>query len=200
MHTFFSGWRMLGRTLVVSALGYVTLLMLLRLSGKRSLAKMNVFDFVVIVALGSVLAGTIMAPAMGMLDLVAAIAVLVTLQRVFASLTRRSKRLEQWINGKPTILLYRGHMVQEQLRRQGVTEEEVQAAVRAGGGARLQDVDAVVLETDGQFTILREVPRDNCPDSTLSDVEGVPGDPESHTPRERRIRERRALRTQASHS
>src|SRR5690242_2111733 len=136
MHMYFSGWAMLGRTLVVSALGYVALLTLLRFSGKRSIAKMNVFDFVVIVALGSVLAGTITSPSVGMLDLVAAIAVLLGLQQVFALLTRRSKRLEQWINGKPTILLYRGHMVQEQLRRQRVTEEEVQAAVRAGGGAR----------------------------------------------------------------
>jgi uncharacterized membrane protein YcaP (DUF421 family) len=192
MHTYFSGWAMLGRTVVVSALGYAALLTLLRLSGKRSIAKMNVFDFVVIVALGSVLAGTITSPAMGMLDLVAAIAVLLGLQQVFAVLTRRSKRMDQWINGKPTILLYRGHMVQEQLRRQRVTEEEVQAAVRAGGEARLEDVDAVVLETDGQFTILREVPRVNRSETTLSDVEGVPGDPESRMPRERRERERRS--------
>lgn len=192
MHTYFSGWAMLGRTLVVSALGYVGLLTLLRLSGKRSIAKMNVFDFVVIVALGSVLAGSITAPSVGLVDMLAAIAVLLGLQQVFAVLTRRSKRLEQWINGKPTILLYRGHMLQEQLRRQRVTEEEVQAAVRAGGGARLEDVDAVVLETDGQFTILREVPRGDPAETTLSDVEGVPGDPAAHTPRERQARERRA--------
>jgi uncharacterized membrane protein YcaP (DUF421 family) len=152
---------------------------------------MNVFDFVVIVALGSVLAGSITAPAVGILDMVAALAVLVGLQQVFALLTRSSKRLEQWINGRPTILLYRGQMLQDQLKRQRVTEEEVQAAVRAGGGARVQDVDAVVLETDGQFTILREVPLGNPDHTTLSDVEGVPGDPESHTPLERRLRERR---------
>ena len=99
MHTFFSGWDMLGRTLVITALGYVALLILLRISGKRSIAKMNVFDFVVIVALGSVLAGSITAPAVGLLDMVAALAVLVGLQQVFALLTRSSKRIEQWING-----------------------------------------------------------------------------------------------------
>jgi uncharacterized membrane protein YcaP (DUF421 family) len=191
MHTFFSGWEMLGRTVVVTALGYVALLVLLRISGKRSIAKMNVFDFVVIVALGSVLAGSITAPAVGILDMVAALAVLVGLQQVFALLTRSSKRLEQRINGRPTILLYRGQMLQDQLKRQRVTEEEVQAAVRAGGGARVQDVDAVVLETDGQFTILREVPLGNPDHTPLIDFEGVPGDPESHTPLERRLRERR---------
>lgn len=88
-------------------------------------------------------------------------------------------------------------MLQDQLKRQRVTEEEVQVAVRAGGGARVQDVDAVVLETDGQFTILREVPLGNPDHTTLSDVEGVPGGPETHTPLERRLRERRGWRGHA---
>jgi uncharacterized membrane protein YcaP (DUF421 family) len=191
MHTFFAGWALLGRTVIVSALGFIALLTLLRLSGKRSIAKMNVFDFVVIVALGSVLADTIMTPDMPLLNLVAAIAVLVGLQQVFALLTRRSKRLEQLINGKPTILVYRGRMVPAQLRRQRLTEEEVQAAIRAAGVARVQDVDAVVLETDGQLSVLREVPQGDRAGTTLSDVEGVPGDPVPRTPRERRVRERR---------
>ncbi len=56
MSVLFSGWNPVGRTVVLGALGYVGLLILLRLSGKRTLAKMNVFDFVVVVALGSGLA------------------------------------------------------------------------------------------------------------------------------------------------
>jgi uncharacterized membrane protein YcaP (DUF421 family) len=132
-----------------------------------------------------------MSPRLGLADLVVAIAVLLTLQQTVAVLTRRVKRLERWINGAPTVLLYRGQMLREQLRRERVTEEELQAAVRAGGAGRLQDVDAVVLETDGQFSVLREVPRGDRDATTLSDVEGIPGDPKPRTPPDRRIRERR---------
>jgi uncharacterized membrane protein YcaP (DUF421 family) len=53
---FFSGWDSLLRTLVVGVLAYVALVVFLRISGKRTLSKMNAFDLIVTVALGSTLA------------------------------------------------------------------------------------------------------------------------------------------------
>jgi len=53
---FFSDWQTLGRTLVIGVLAYVMLIVLLRVCGKRTLSKMNAFDFVVTVAMGSTLA------------------------------------------------------------------------------------------------------------------------------------------------
>ena len=192
MHTFFAGWDVLGRTALVSVLGYVALLALLRLSGKRTLSKMNVFDFVVIVALGSVLAGTIMSPEMSLADAVVAWAVLMVMQTLFSVVTRRSQRLERIINGRPTLLLHHGRMLQEALKHERVTEEELRAAVRASGAGRLEDLDAVVLETDGEFTAMREVPDTDRRHTILCDVEGVPhatdGPPRR---RERRTGDRR---------
>jgi uncharacterized membrane protein YcaP (DUF421 family) len=193
MHTLFGGWDQLGRAVVASILGYVALLVLLRVSGKRTLAKMNVFDFVVIVALGSVLADTIMSPDASLAEGVAAFAVLMAMQTLFSILTRRSKGLERLINGQPTLLLHRGRMLEEALRRERVTEEDLRAAVRAAGAGRLEDLDAVVLETDGEFTALREVPDTDSQDTTLSDVEGAPESVGARPPRspERRAGDRR---------
>jgi uncharacterized membrane protein YcaP (DUF421 family) len=53
---FFNGWQSLLRTLVVGVLAYVALMVILRLSGNRTLSKMNAFDFIVTIALGSTLA------------------------------------------------------------------------------------------------------------------------------------------------
>ena len=57
---FFDGWAVLGRTAAIGMLAYAILIVLLRASGKRKLSKMNAFDFVVTVALGSTLASLLL--------------------------------------------------------------------------------------------------------------------------------------------
>lgn len=53
VHFFFNGWQPIVRIVVVGTLGYVTLILLLRVSGKRTLAQLNSFDFIITVALGA---------------------------------------------------------------------------------------------------------------------------------------------------
>lgn len=74
------------------------------------------------------------------------------------------------VKSEPTLLLYRGQILGAALRRQRVTEAEVLAAVRAQGKADLAEIEAVVLETDGSFTV---VTTPNQPErSTLRGVDG----------------------------
>jgi uncharacterized membrane protein YcaP (DUF421 family) len=202
MATLFAGWAVLGRTLLVTVVGFLSLLLLLRLSGKRTLSKMNVFDFIVVVALGSILADVIMNPTISLADALVAFAALMGLQTLFSVATRRSKRLERLINGRPTLLVHRGRILTDALRRERVSEEELRSALRAAGAGRVEDVDAVVLETHGEFSTLRELPPVGPEHTVLSDVEGRPaqspgggggperGLPDRHHP-ERRTRERR---------
>ena len=58
------------------------------------------------------------------------------------------------VKSEPSLLLYRGRFLVESLRKERVTEEEVLSAIRAGGHARVEEVEAVVLETDGSFTVV----------------------------------------------
>jgi len=60
----------------------------------------------------------------------------------------------QVVTGEPLMLLYRGEFLSEALRRERVTEAEVRAAVRSSGIASLDHVRAVVLETDGSFSVV----------------------------------------------
>lgn len=169
---FFDGWPKLGRALILAILAYGALVVLLRLSGKRTLSKMNVFDFVFVVALGSTLATTILSTDVTLADGVLALTALIGLQILLSWLCVQSHWLDRVINGEPTLLLYRGQFLYEAMRHERVTEEEVRAAVRNEGLTALDEVESIVLETDGTFSVVwRKV------QGASSSLEDVPGHP-----------------------
>ena len=152
---FFSGTQSLFRTLIIGVLAYVTLVAFLRISGKRSLSKMNAFDLVVTVALGSTLATVLLSKDVALADGALAFALLIGLQFMVTWSSVRVRWVRQLVTGEPQMLLHRGAPLPSALRRARVTEDEVRAAVRAAGLASLSDVEAVVLETDGSFSVVR---------------------------------------------
>jgi uncharacterized membrane protein YcaP (DUF421 family) len=172
---FFNNWAGLGRVLIVGALAYAALVLLLRISGKRTLSKMNAFDLVVTVALGSTLASVLLSKDVPLAEGVLAFWVLVALQYGLAWLSVRSERFQGLIKSEPALLLYRGRMLQDTLRRERVAGEEVHAAVRAQGIAAIEEVEAVVLETDGSFSVIRT--SEAAAAGSLGEVSGYPPSP-----------------------
>jgi uncharacterized membrane protein YcaP (DUF421 family) len=152
---FFESWSGLGRVLVVGVLAYSALVFLLRVSGKRTLSKMNAFDLIVTVALGSTLATVLLSKDVALLEGVLAFALLVFLQFAITWLSVRSKVVQGFVKAEPALLLHRGQLLHQAMKAERVTEEEIRATVRAGGVGSLDEVEAVVLETDGTFTVLR---------------------------------------------
>jgi len=150
---FFESWYIVGRTVTLSVIGFAALITLLRVSGKRTLSKLNVFDFVFVVAVGSVFAATIISKDVSLVEGIAALATLIGIQVILAELAARSPIAERIINGEPALLLSHGKFVPRALKKERITEEEVRAAIRAKGLTRVEDVDAVVLENDGTLTV-----------------------------------------------
>ena len=150
---FFESWYNVGRTVTLSVIGFTALIALLRVSGKRTLSKLNVFDFVFVVAVGSVFAATIIDKDVTLIEGIAALATLIGIQVLLAELAARSSFAERIINGGPTMLLSHGRFIPRALKRERITEEEVRAAIRGKGVTRVEDVDAVVLENDGTLTV-----------------------------------------------
>jgi uncharacterized membrane protein YcaP (DUF421 family) len=144
----------LGRTALVGVLAYVTLVFALRVSGKRTLSKLNAFDLVVTVALGSCLATILLSKDTSLLQGAVAYAVLIVMQLVVAWASSRSQRVNELVKSSPALLFYRGEVLQGALRRERLTEEALRAAARASGVARMESVDAIVLESDGSITVL----------------------------------------------
>ncbi len=154
---FYDGWPGLVRVVVVGVCGYVALVLLLRVSGKRTLAKLNAFDFVVTVALGSILATLLLSSTVALAEGVTALAVLVGLQWLVAWASTRSWRVKRLVRSEP-MLVYRGDFLHAAMRRARLTSAELRQAARAQGRADLTEVSAIVLETDGSLSILGSVP------------------------------------------
>jgi uncharacterized membrane protein YcaP (DUF421 family) len=151
----FSGWDNLLRTLVVGVLAYVALVVFLRVSGKRTLSKMNAFDLIVTVALGSTLATVLLTKDVALAEGALAFALLIGLQFIVTWSSVRVRWVRRLATGEPLMLLYRGEFLPEALRHARVTEDEVRAAVRSAGIDSLSKVQAVVLETNGSFSVVR---------------------------------------------
>ncbi|MEO8911150.1 MAG: YetF domain-containing protein [Gemmatimonadaceae bacterium] len=182
---FFDGWYSVGRTVSISIIGFVALISMLRISGKRTLSALNVFDFVFVVAVGSVFASMIMFQEVTFANGMAALISLISVQVGLAELAARWPLAERIINGEPTLLLSRGEFIPRALKRERVTEEEVRAAIRGKGITRVEDVDAVILENDGTLTVAWEAKgpgRSSLVDAT---VPGGTRSEENETPEEK---------------
>ena len=153
---FFESWYNVVRTVTLSIIGFAALMILLRGSGKRTLSKLNAFDFVFVVAVGSVFASTIISKDITLIEGVASMATLIVIQVTLAELAMRFPAVERIINGKPTLLLSHGKFIPRALKKERVTEEEVRGAIRAKGVNRVEDVDAVILENDGSLSVAWE--------------------------------------------
>ena len=177
---FFDGWHGIVRVIVLGTLGYGALITMLRVSRKRTLAQMNVFDFVYIVVMGSLLAMTILDDSVPLATGLTALAVLIGLQALISWLTTRSSAVERVVNGEPTLLFRRGRFLRDAMHAQRVSETEVVAAMREEGIADVDDVEAVVMETNGEFSVLHVgAPAGH---STLYDVPGTPEEKHGREP------------------
>jgi uncharacterized membrane protein YcaP (DUF421 family) len=126
----------------------------LRVSGKRTLAKMNAFDLVVTFALGSILATILLSKDVALAEGIAAFVILVLLQFAIAALSVRFRSVERVAKSDARALAIDGVIDEQALREERVTREEVLCAVRSAGLGDLAQVAAVVLETDGSFSVV----------------------------------------------
>ena len=165
---FFDGWMTLGRTALVGTLAYLALVLLLRLSGKRTLSKMNAFDFVVTVALGSTLATVLLSSSVSLARGVLAFAVLIFLQFIITWLSTRSSAVRSLVKAEPTLLVHKGEFLRGAMKQERITEEEIRAAMRSQGISAVEEVEAVVLETTSDVSVVPQPSGESA--SALSDV------------------------------
>ena len=151
----FDSWQGIARVLIVGVLAYVGLILLLRASGKRTLSKMNAFDFVVTVALGSTLATVLLSKDVALVEGVVAFALLIYLQFAVTWLSVRAKFVHRVVKSEPALLFFKGEFLQHNMQRERVTPAEAESAVRQQGIASLESVLAIVLETDGSMSVVK---------------------------------------------
>ena len=168
---FLESWRSLLHTGLAAAAAYAALVLFLRLSGKRTLAKLNAFDLVVTVALGSTLASIATSDRLPLANGLLALALLILLQYAVAFASLRTAWFRRLVKSEPTLLVYRGRFLGDAMRGSRVARDEILSAVRGAGIMRLADVGAVVLEPDGTLSVVTGAEPEGEA-STLRDVAG----------------------------
>jgi uncharacterized membrane protein YcaP (DUF421 family) len=143
-------WNIILRTAAI----YAVILFGLRLAGKREIGQMTVFDLVVLLLLANAVQNAMVGPDTSLTGGVLAAAVLLVLNGVVARLRLRWPRLRRLVEGTPTLLVLHGEVVPDHLRREGVDQETLEAALREHGLADLQDVEMAVLEIDGSISVV----------------------------------------------
>ena len=166
---FFESWYALFRIVVVGVMAYAALVALLRISGKRTLTKLNAFDLVITVALGSTLATILLSKQTPLLDGVVALALLILLQFIITSLSVRNATVRHLVRSEPRLLYHRGEFLHGAMRVERVNEDEVLQALRSSGYADPDRAEAVVLETDGSMSVIE---RADAAAATLANVAG----------------------------
>lgn len=152
--TIFDSVSGLLRVLVIVPLAYVCLVVLLRLSGKRTLAQLNAFDFIVTVALGSTLATIALSNSVSLAEGALTLVLLVSLQLLAAWLAVRLTWVRRVLTSEPALLVRDGHPIPEALVRQRISEEGLRQVVRSAGAGDLERVAAVVVETNGTLSVI----------------------------------------------
>ncbi len=167
---FFDDWESILRAFTITVLGYATLVIAIRLSGKRTLSKMNAFDFIVTIALGSCLAAISLNKNIALAEGMVVYSTLIGLQFIITWLSVRVKKVKTIVSGQPVLLLYKGELLGEVMKKERITQEEVYVAARANGVAHLNDIEVVILETTGDLTVISKLSTDGRSAETLKNV------------------------------
>lgn len=147
-------WRELGAVAGKAALMYVTALVMLRLGERRTLAQWTIIDFATAVAMGAVIGRTAVAGTQSYVTGAAAVITLVVVHRL-ASLLRFQPLLEKLVDHRVRVLVGDGHVRRRELRRCGLTDDDLYTQLRQRGVFSLDDVRYVLYEPKGSVTIVR---------------------------------------------
>ena len=140
--------------IVRGALTYLTLLLLLRLGGKRSFGELSPFDVVVLIMVGGAFRSAIIGDDKSLLGPAIAVATIIFVDRVITWLCALSRRIDRWIEGEAVLLARDGRTLRRELVRQGISEEGFARELRRHGIASIDSVGAARLEPNGKITVL----------------------------------------------
>lgn len=155
----FQSWPELGRVALTALLAYVVCVALISLFGKRSSAKMNNFDWIVTVAMGSMLGSSVLMKKVVILELVVGLGILLLLQYLFTKFSVHVPGFKKVMKKSPTLLFFDGKYIDQALQHERVTKEEIRVGIRSQGLIDELEVNAVIIEPNGELSIIPKAER-----------------------------------------
>jgi uncharacterized membrane protein YcaP (DUF421 family) len=139
-----------GKTLAI----YIFLILGLRLLGKREMGQMNLYDLVLIVILGNAVQNAMMNNDNSLGGGLIAATTLLFVNKGFNILTHRSKRVERMMVGHPVLIVSNGNLIEPNMRKEGISREQIQQALREHGLCQLEEARLCILEVDGSISVV----------------------------------------------
>ncbi|SJN27796.1 MULTISPECIES: DUF421 domain-containing protein [Psychrobacter] len=165
---FFDNIDKLGRIVLTTAMIYVLIVLVTKVSGKRSTSQLNNFDWVVTVMIGSLGASTILLKNVPFVEGASSILVLYLLQFLVTKYASISPQFSSFILSEPRIVFYQGQFLPDAMRDERLTRQEIECAMRSDGINSFDEVEAIVFESDAKLTI---IPKPSSSDSQHQQTE-----------------------------
>ena len=137
-----------------TAIVYVFLVLVLRVTGKREVGQMSILELIVILVISDAVQNSMVGENTSLWGGLVAVITLFVADNLLKFATRRSQRLQKALEGEPRLFVRDGRILTKALDEEGVDVDDVRAAARGAGIARLDDVRLAVLETDGSISII----------------------------------------------
>lgn len=156
---FGASWSTIGFVVASTVAMYATLLVAVRVAGRRTVAQLSAFDVIVTVALGTLLSSTILTPDPGYAQATTAVVTLLVLQLVVAALRVRVTALQRLLEFEPEVVVRRGRVIlPTKLTSSQLSEGELHSRLREQGVFEDEQLAVVVLEPTGGFSVARHEP------------------------------------------
>ena len=137
-----------------TAIVYLAILVLLRVTGKREVGQLSMLDFVLVLLISNGVQNAMVGDNVTLAGGVAAAITLVALDRGLGLLRDRFPRVRRVVEGEPRLLVRHGTVLRRAMREESITQAELLAALREHGLVRVEDVELAVLETTGTISVI----------------------------------------------
>jgi uncharacterized membrane protein YcaP (DUF421 family) len=137
-----------------TAVVYLFLVVVLRVTGKREVGQISILELVVILVISDAVQNSMVGANVTLWGGLVAVLTLLAMDLGLKAITARSHRVREVVEGEPRLLVRDGRLLERALSEEGVEPEQVRAAVRSHGLVRVEDVRIAVLETDGSISVI----------------------------------------------
>jgi uncharacterized membrane protein YcaP (DUF421 family) len=154
LHVFPTNW---GRTLQLvglTVIGFILILILFRVTGKHIFTQTSPVTMIFLVSIGAIFAGSITQGKLTFVDGFIMLTTLILLISLTTYIVARYPQLRGYLNSKPTILYYNGHFLTENMNLENVSLQDMEAELRQAGQASFKNIQTIILESNGQYSII----------------------------------------------
>ncbi|MDN3492563.1 DUF421 domain-containing protein [Winogradskyella bathintestinalis] len=157
--------------LVLSVLGIFSIIIIItRVFGLRTFAKMSSFDFASTIAVGSVLASIILNTDYTLLKGAITLTAIIGFQTLFSFLVRKNEFIKSLFTNKPQIIMWNGKILYDRLKKCNVGEDDLIAKLREANVHHFDEVKAVIFESTGDVSVIHNNENKGIMPQLLKDI------------------------------